>query len=239
VSRVTLVEALVLAAGEGRRMRPLTGCWPKAVLPIDGRPVIATLLRELAAGGIEKAAVVTGHLAEKVESLVGDGSAFGLEVRFVRQPRPHGGPDAMLRAALPPPFLVTAADTVYAPGTVGRFAAAFEASGAPGAMSFRRQRGRPQSTGIRVADDRVVRALDPTVPGGFTAAPLIALGEPVARRLEEVCRPPFRPPYEVTDAFQRAIDAGERILAVEIEPTRDLTHPLDLVRENFSYLAGL
>jgi len=40
-----------MAAGEGRRLRPLTERWPKPVLPIDGRPVIATLLRELAAAG--------------------------------------------------------------------------------------------------------------------------------------------------------------------------------------------
>jgi hypothetical protein len=65
------------------------------------------------------------------------------------------------------------------------------------------------------------------------------LREPVAARLEEVCAPPFKPPYELTAAFQLAIDAGERILAVEIDPTRDLTDPLDLVEENFPYLAGL
>jgi NDP-sugar pyrophosphorylase family protein len=233
------MEAIVLAAGEGRRMRPLTERWAKPVLPIDGRPVISTLLHELAAGGVERATVVTGHLAEQVEILVGDGSTFGLELRFVRQPRPDGGPDAVRRAGLEPPYLVTAADTVYAPGTVARFVATYEESAASGAMSVRRQPGRPRFTGIRVEHGYVSRALDPSVPDGLTAAPLIALGEPVAARLAEVCRPPFRPPYEATDAFQRAIDAGERILAVQIEPTRDLTHPLDLVGENFSYLAGL
>ena len=53
-----------MAAGEGSRMRPLTARWPKPVLPIDGRPVIATLLRDLAGTGIAEATVVTGHLAE-------------------------------------------------------------------------------------------------------------------------------------------------------------------------------
>ena len=220
-------------------MRPLTERWPKPVLPIDGRPVLARFLHELAAAGVEQATVVTGHLAEQVEDLVGDWRAFGLDVRFVRQPRPDGAPDALLRAALEPPFLVSAADTVYAPGTVARFMRAYEESASAGAISVRRQPGQPRSTGIRVEGGFVSQALDRNVPEGFTAAPLLAIGEPVAARLEEVCKPPFRPPYEVTDAFQRAIDAGERILAVEIDPTRDLTDPLDLVRENFSYLAGL
>ena len=46
------------------------------------------------------------------------------------------------------------------------------------------------------------------------------------------------PPYELAAAFQRAIDAGKRIAAVEIGPTRDLTEPADLVLENFPYLGG-
>jgi NDP-sugar pyrophosphorylase family protein len=233
------LEAVVLAAGEGLRLRPLTERWPKPVLPIDGRAVIATLLRELAAAGIERTTVVTGHLAEQVEDLVGDGSAFGLAATFVRQPRRDGGADAVRRARLEPPFLVSAADTVYGSGTVGRFLQAWEGEAAAGAMTVRRQPGRPPATGIRVRDGLVVRAQDPAVPDGLTAAPLVLLGDAVAGRLEEVCAPPFEPPYELTAAFQRAIDAGERILAVEIPPTRDLTDPLDLVRENFPYVAGL
>src|SRR3981081_242166 len=81
------VHAIVMAAGEGRRLRPLTERWPKPILPIDGRPVIATLLRELAAAGCERVFVGTGHLAEQVEELVGDGSGFSLDVRYTRQPR--------------------------------------------------------------------------------------------------------------------------------------------------------
>ena len=60
-------------------MRPVTVRWPKPVLPIDGRPVLATLLHELRRAGCERVWVVTGHLAEHVEQLVGDGSAFGVE----------------------------------------------------------------------------------------------------------------------------------------------------------------
>lgn len=113
-----------MAAGEGSRLRPLTERWPKPVLPIDGRPVIATLLRDLAAAGIERAVVVTGHLAEQVESLVGDGSGFGLRVDYARQPGVLGSADTVCRAlaaGLEPPFLVCGADTVFEPGAITRF----------------------------------------------------------------------------------------------------------------------
>src|SRR5205085_2830241 len=94
-----LVDVVVMAAGEGRRMRPISERWPKPVLPIDGRPVIGTLLRTVAEAGVERATVVTGHLAEQVEALVGDGAAFGLAVSSVHQPEPLGSADAMLPAA--------------------------------------------------------------------------------------------------------------------------------------------
>ena len=92
------LEAVVLAAGEGRRMLPLTERWPKPVLPVDGTPVLATLVRELAGAGCSRVVVVTGHLAEQVEDLVGDGSGFGVPVRTVRQPAVLGSADALVRA---------------------------------------------------------------------------------------------------------------------------------------------
>ncbi|MFN2470022.1 MAG: sugar phosphate nucleotidyltransferase [Gaiellaceae bacterium] len=234
-------DAIVLAAGEGTRLRPLTERWTKPVLPIDGRPVIATLLHELAAGGVERVWLVTGHLAEQVESLAGDGSVFGLDLRFARQPRPNGSADAVrcaLEAGAPPEVLLSAADTLYTAGDAGRFARAVAARpNAAGAIAFRAEADRRHHTRIHVEAGRVLGVPDPA--GAVTAAPLMALREPVAVRMIEACRPPFRPPFEVAVAFQAAIDAGEEVVAVEIGCTRDLTHPVDLVEENFPYLRGL
>jgi hypothetical protein len=101
--------------------------------------VIASLMRELAASGFTEATVVTGHLAEQVEALLGDGSAFGVELQYARQPSPDGSADAVRRAVeagARPPFVVSAADTLYTPGDVGRFAEAFLASGEPSALAY-------------------------------------------------------------------------------------------------------
>ena len=224
-----------MAAGEGTRLRPLTERWPKPVLPIDGRPVIATLLRDLAAAELRRVWVVTGHLAEQVEQLVGDGSAFGLELRFVRQPRALGSADAVQRAldaGATLPVFVSAADTVYGRGEVGRFAEQYLASGASGAVAVRRDpppgRGRHA---IGRSGDRVVTMHDDDPANPWSGAPLWAFGPAVA---EYLCRD--RPPYELGNALQAAVDAGETVIAVEIGKTRDLTYPLDLVEGNFPYL---
>jgi NDP-sugar pyrophosphorylase family protein len=233
------LTAIVMAAGEGRRLRPVTERYAKPVLPIDGRPVLATLFRELAGAGIGDVTLVTGYLAEQVEALAGDGSAFGVAIRIVRQPVAEGAGDAVRRAVAAGtglPSLALAADTVFTAGDVGRFAQAFLASGAAGAMSVRRDP--PPGLGraaVRVRDGRVesVRDVDPGNP--LSGAPLWGLGAGVARFLDGLPGPP----YELRDAYERAIEAGHEVAAVEIGPTRDLTGPVDLVQENFPYLGGL
>ena len=128
-----------MAAGLGTRLRPLTERYAKAVLPIDGRPVVAQLLRELAAAGCPRATVVTGHLGEQVQRLLGDGAAFGIPLRFVDQPQPDGSADAVRRAAEEPPYLVLAADTVFPAGAIASLAQ-------PRALGRRDRRPAPSRT---------------------------------------------------------------------------------------------
>jgi NDP-sugar pyrophosphorylase family protein len=217
-----------MAAGEGRRLRPLTERYAKPVLPIDGRPVIVTLVHELRAAGVERLTVVTGHLAEQVESLL---APFG--VRFVRQPEPLGSADAVRRGLEEVPALVVGADTVFAPGDIGRFAAT------PGhAIAGRRHPppSPPHRHALAVENGRITRVLDDDPANGLAAAPLWRLGE----RFDPALLSQLGgPPFELAEAFQRLVDAGETVHAVEIGPTRDLTHPLDLVEQNFPYLKAL
>jgi NDP-sugar pyrophosphorylase family protein len=226
-----------MAAGEGRRLRPLTERWAKPVLPIDGRAVIATVLRQLHDAGCLRVTVVTGHLAEQVEALLGDGSGFGLELRFARQPEPHGSADAVSRgldSGAEPPLLVTTADTVFDGRDVARFAAEFARSGLPGAVAVRREP--PPGAGraaVEVDGGRVVRIAGPA-GSGLAHASLWGLGPELVPYLAGLPGPP----YELAEAYQRAIDEGHEVSAIEVGRTRDLTDPLDLVKENFPYLRG-
>jgi NDP-sugar pyrophosphorylase family protein len=230
------MDAIVMAAGEGSRLRPLTARWPKPVLPIDGRPVIATLLRELAAAGCPRAFVVTGYLAEQVEELVGDGSGFGLEVRTVRQPEVLGSADAVQRAlaaGAEPPVVVSGADTVFVAGDVGRFVGASD--GLAGALACRRDPSPdpPHRFAVRIEEGRVTRVLDDDPTNPWSGAPLWLLGPDVTPFLEELPGPP----YELSGALQRAVDAGYAIGGIEVGATRDLTYPVDLIVQNFTYLS--
>jgi len=228
----------VMAAGEGTRLRPLTEAWAKPVLPIDGRPVIATLLRELSGAGIERVVVVTGHLAEQVESLVGDGGGFGLHAEFVRQPEVLGSADTVRRAlaaGLEPPFVVTAADTVFRPGDLRRFVEGVE--GFDGGIAYRLEPPPewPHRPPVKVVDGRVEAIIDDDRANPRSGAPLWAFGPRLVPHLDGL----GGPPYELYQAFDKGIAAGLAIAGVEVGKTRDLTHPVDLIRENFPYATAL
>ncbi len=73
---------MILAAGRGERMRPLTDRCPKPLLEVGGRPLIAWHLRRLAAAGIRDVVINHAWLGDRIEAALGDGAAYGLRIRY-------------------------------------------------------------------------------------------------------------------------------------------------------------
>jgi N-acetyl-alpha-D-muramate 1-phosphate uridylyltransferase len=84
-------RALILAAGRGERMRPLTDTCPKPLLPVGGKPLIAWHLEALAAAGVRDVVINTAWLEEQFAATLGDGSRWGLTIRYSMEQRDHGG----------------------------------------------------------------------------------------------------------------------------------------------------
>ena len=80
------MQALILAGGEGTRLRPLTSTVPKPVVPLVDRPFIAFMLDWLRRHGIEDIVISCGHMAAGVRNVLGDGSAFGVSLRYIEEP---------------------------------------------------------------------------------------------------------------------------------------------------------
>jgi mannose-1-phosphate guanylyltransferase len=84
------VQALILAGGEGTRLRPLTSTMPKPVVPLVDRPFINYMLEWLRGHGITEAILSCGFMADQVRAVLGDGSELGLSLSYVEEPRPLG-----------------------------------------------------------------------------------------------------------------------------------------------------
>ena len=85
------MRALILAAGRGERMRPLTDTTPKPLLAVHGQPLIVWHLQALARAGVREVVINTAWLEAQFPAALGDGSRFGLHIRYSTEGRDHGG----------------------------------------------------------------------------------------------------------------------------------------------------
>jgi MurNAc alpha-1-phosphate uridylyltransferase len=85
------MKAMILAAGRGERMRPLTDHTPKPLLPVHGKPLIEWHLEALVRGGVREVVVNTAWLEDRFPAALGDGSRWGLQIRYSMEGRDHGG----------------------------------------------------------------------------------------------------------------------------------------------------
>jgi len=122
------MKAIILAAGRGERMRPLTDTTPKPLLVVQGKALIEWHLEALARGGVREVVINTAWLEQQIVDSLGDGARFGVSISYSREGRDHGGAletAGGLKKALPlltsaaaasdEPFWYVAGD-VFAPG---------------------------------------------------------------------------------------------------------------------------
>jgi NDP-sugar pyrophosphorylase family protein len=83
-------RAVILAGGEGTRLRPYTTVLPKPLMPIGDRPVLDIVVRQLKAHGFERVTMATGYLAELIEAFFGDGEKYSVAIDYYREHEPLG-----------------------------------------------------------------------------------------------------------------------------------------------------
>jgi dTDP-glucose pyrophosphorylase len=105
-------HALVLAGGDGTRLRPLTESVPKPLLRVGGKPLLEILVERLRDAGVRTVHLAVHHKSAMIEDHFGDGGRLGLEIRYVREPEPLGtaGALALAEGLGPAPFLMINGD---------------------------------------------------------------------------------------------------------------------------------
>ena len=106
------MQAVILVGGEGTRLRPLTSSIPKTVVPLVDRPFIVYMLEWLRRHGVDDVILCCGFGADGVRAVLGDGSDYGLRLRYVVESEPLGtaGPLALAREYLEPRVVVCNGD---------------------------------------------------------------------------------------------------------------------------------
>ncbi len=105
---------VIMAGGEGRRLRPLTEVCPKPMLPIGGRPMLELIIESAVADGFRRFVLAIRYLGHMIEDHFGDGREFGVEIEYLREDQPLGtaGALALLDPRPAEPLVVTNGDVV-------------------------------------------------------------------------------------------------------------------------------
>ena len=119
-------QAVILAAGEGQRLRPFTVTKPKAMLSIADKPILQYVIESLAQNGIRNIVIVVGYRREQVFDYIGTGEQFGVDIVYITQEKQLGTAHALLqtRDAVDDEFLVLPGDNLIEADTIARFIAA-------------------------------------------------------------------------------------------------------------------
>ena len=153
-----MLPVAILAGGLATRMRPLTETIPKALLDIAGEPFICRQLTYLKRQGISKVVLCIGYLGEQIEAIVGDGSAFGLEVRYSPDGPKLLGTGGALRQALPQlgeAFFVLYGDS-FLPVEFAPVEASFYAQGKPALMTMLANQNRWDKSNVLVENGQLI-----------------------------------------------------------------------------------
>lgn len=210
------MKGVILAAGKGSRLYPITHHIPKPLLPLANRPTLHYAFDRLKELGIHEICVVVGENEPVMKQALGDGSAFGIQLSYVRQTEPQGLAHAVGFAkefVAGDDFALYLGDALYSEGFKAHYER-FKSSGAAN-LNIVKPVEDPSRFGVANVDgDRIVKLVEkPKNPeSNLAMAGLYFFGPQLWSILPDL-KPSGRGEYEITDAIQMLIDRGETVLA--------------------------
>lgn len=210
------MKGVILAAGKGTRLYPVTKVIAKPLLPLANRMTIEYAFDQLKAAGVSDVAVVVGANEAEMRAALGDGADFGVDLSYVLQPEAKGLAHAVSFAEEfvgGDDFILYLGDAVY-DRPLTEFIDKFRASGCAN-LNLVKPVEDPRRFGVaNVEGDRIVKLVEkPAVPeSNLAMAGLYVFGPQIWRILPDL-KPSARGEYEITDAIQTLIDQGETVLA--------------------------
>ncbi len=210
------MKGVILAAGKGSRLYPVTHVIPKPLLPLANRPTLEYAFDALKAIGITEICLVVGENEPKMREALGDGSQFGISLSYVVQTEPKGLAHAVGFAKEfvgGDSFVLYLGDAIYG-GTFEAFRKRFEESGCAN-LNVVQHVADPSRFGVANTDgERIVKLVEkPKQPESDLAMAGTYFFGPKLWEVLPTLPPSARGEYEITDAIQVLIDQGELVLA--------------------------
>lgn len=238
------MKAVVLAAGRGERLWPLTETRPKHLLPIAGRTILERTIGALAKAGIRDLVLVVNFQSSKIRAALADGKRLGCRITYVTQRRLRGTADALDSSreelAGEESFITVYGDDYYDEGAVTRFVSAMRKRQGPMIATAQSEDG--SRFGTMSVKSGIIHSIKEKVSdknSGSVNAGLYFLDNSIFEPIRRT-RKSIRDEFELTDSIQQMIDAGLQVRAFPLRTGEwvGLSYPWDLLEANRLVLAG-
>ncbi|HQJ61959.1 MAG TPA: sugar phosphate nucleotidyltransferase [Methanothrix soehngenii] len=227
------MQAIILAAGEGSRMRPLTAGVPKVMLPIAGRPLLEHIVLRAKEAGIDRFVLVVGYGADSVRDHFQDGRSLGVKIEYAHQNEQLGTAHALMAAEslAEDSFMVLNGDVLPDIGALKELAAKGMAVSAIKVDD-------PGRYGVFLEEDGIFQSVvekseDP--PSNLANAGIYLFKKWIFDELRLIPKS-TRGEYELTDGLNRAANK-EAIEIVELNSWLEIGRPWDILEANLALLA--
>jgi NDP-sugar pyrophosphorylase family protein len=217
------VKGVILAAGKGTRMLPLTERRPKPLVPVLDRPMLEHIVTGARDAGVDHFALIVGHLGDMIREYFGDGSRLGVRITYLVQEEMKGtGAAALLAEEFigGEPFFMSWGDIIVPPRNYKKVISAFEPGKTDAVLSLNWVEDPYEGAAVYVQDGFVER-IEEKPPKGtatthFNNAGLFVYTADILDRVKTL-KPSKRGEIELPEAVQQMVQEGKRIRAVELE----------------------
>jgi len=221
-------QAVILAAGEGQRLRPFTVTKPKTMLSIGDKPILQYVIEALAQNGIRDIIIVVGYRREQIFNYIGDGEQLGVGIKYITQEKQLGTAHALMQAreVVQDEFLVFPGDNLIDAGTISGFISA-----KPTAMLLKNVEDTTRYGVVITEDDKVK---------GVIEKPKEAESEIINTGIYSFTREIFNfidSELNIPDVINNMVDQEYSVSAQETKGTwLDVVYPWDILKLNNAIL---
>jgi len=239
------LKGVILAAGKGTRMYPFSESYPKPIMPIANKPLMAYQLELMASIGIKEVIVVIGYLGYEIVRRIGTGNEYGLRIRYIEQKDTLGIAHALgcLENELDRPFLLFLGDIFFEADNIGRMVSAMEEDGLQCVIATKiendMEKIKRNFAVVFDEDNFVKRVIEKPrhTSNNHKGCGLYLFNLQIFDAIRRTPRTAMRDEYEITDAMQILINDGGRVRGLEVvKEDTNLTFPQDLLSLNMNAL---
>ncbi len=234
---MSISKAVLLAAGEGTRMRPLTYTRPKVMLPLANRPILEHLLLEMKEVGIYNFLFIVGYHDEQIRSYFENGARWDVNIQYCSQRQQLGTADAlrMCEGFIEEKFLLANGDAIFGQEDIASLLD--KDNHAVSVIEL------PDVLGLGVVEakeGKLVKIYEKMEkpPSHLANAGLYLFTPSIFEAIDKIVKSP-RGEYELPDAIQMLIQSGQTVLCHEITTWQDFSYPWDLLTANEQAIAKI